>query len=135
MAREKITCEVCGSATLRYSDTTSITREGRELAIIYRMCPFCGARLGIVRDLNTGELLQQRTVTRDPCEPGRYHPPTLCWDCQRAAGPVENRCSWSLELRPVKGWTARKSRIIEGSYYVKKCPLFTPDEPRKVQPW
>jgi len=42
---------------------------------------------------------------------------TLCWDCGNACGG----CSWSQELKPVKGWNAKKSG---DSFTVKQCPKF-----------
>ena len=40
--------------------------------------------------------------------------PTLCWTCRNALPKIVNGkyicgCSWSVHLRPVKGWTAEKS--------------------------
>lgn len=56
---------------------------------------------------------------------------TKCWFCKRASG----KCSWSAFGKPVRGWTAKKTRIaaigsaanengyIE-SYRVIECPKF-----------
>lgn len=53
---------------------------------------------------------------------------TLCWDCDRAKG----FCCWSHELKPVKGWKAkrleRKPQDICTRYIVFACPFFKPDE-------
>lgn len=70
----------------------------------------------------------------------------ICFDCKKACGG----CSWSeydtekkrTRFEPVPGWTAEKvalrtgtdpngARIIE-TYAISACPLFEPDEPRKV---
>ena len=61
---------------------------------------------------------------------------TLCWDCQRAAGP--KRCCWAGAFEPVPGWTAQStpwrgspgSGTTPGSYLVLQCPLFIEDERR-----
>ena len=62
---------------------------------------------------------------------------TLCWNCQRAAGPVAQRCEWSRSFRPVPGWIALPSPVTVGtggekhtemSYHVIRCPQFVPDE-------
>lgn len=54
---------------------------------------------------------------------------TLCWDCRNAV----NGCNWSMEGKPVDGWTAEattlktKSGQTANSYCVIKCPEFVPD--------
>lgn len=50
---------------------------------------------------------------------------TLCWDCEKATGG----CSWSNELIPVKGWSAKNTTKKGGydSFYVYNCPLFERD--------
>lgn len=53
---------------------------------------------------------------------------TLCWDCANCYGG----CSWSREFKPVKGWTAIKTKIptngrIINSFNVRKCPEFVKD--------
>lgn len=62
---------------------------------------------------------------------------SLCWDCRRAAGPIANRCSWSIDFTPVYGWDAEKTLIYAtsehgkttyiNSYHVYNCPLFLKD--------
>lgn len=123
----------CGCETKQYNSARAMLN-GREIVIRYRACTYCGERYRVTHDWKTEEILQYCRIAPKTERVGCHHT-TLCWDCQRAAGPKEDRCSWSLKLRPVDGWTAKKSRIIEGSYHVKKCPLFIPDEPRKVRPW
>lgn len=55
--------------------------------------------------------------------------PTLCWDCENACG----KCSWSAELKPVKGWKAEKTWVTTQkdhkveSRRVIKCPEFKRD--------
>ena len=46
---------------------------------------------------------------------------TLCWDCANA---TDCGCDWSWQLKPVKGWEARKTEI---GYIVIKCPEFERD--------
>ena len=58
----------------------------------------------------------------------RHPQPTLCWDCANATG----KCSWSSDLKPVKGWTAvpTKKYVYGGymeSYLVSECPQFKRD--------
>lgn len=58
---------------------------------------------------------------------------TLCWKCAKACGA----CSWSDKLIPVKGWTAKKTRLQNAdgygsyrystSYQVIECPEFVDD--------
>ena len=50
----------------------------------------------------------------------------LCWECKRACG----ECPWSARLRPIKGWVARKEK--NGSYEISQCPLFLPDDKRRI---
>ena len=59
---------------------------------------------------------------------------TLCWDCDKACG----KCSWSKELKPVKGWKAVPTKVKNGfttfkgtknfsivdSFDVYDCPEF-----------
>lgn len=58
---------------------------------------------------------------------------TICWHCQNACGG----CSWSKNLRPVKGWKAKKIKVkiaqgdYNDSYIVNECPEFKPDAKRK----
>ena len=49
---------------------------------------------------------------------------TLCWDCANYA----YGCSWSEELKPVKGWDAipTKNQYFS-SYIVRACPKFDRD--------
>ena len=57
---------------------------------------------------------------------------TLCWSCANAAG----KCTWSDKLKPVRGWTAEKTKIkcspveFVDSYYVIACPRFKKDRER-----
>ena len=65
----------------------------------------------------------------------------LCWTCARCVG----FCSWSKELKPVEGWTAKCTTLhhsnkahqfVTGSYYITACPLFvsegkTPEERKR----
>lgn len=63
---------------------------------------------------------------------------TLCWDCQRAAGP--RMCPWALDGKPIAGWSAQPTLIklggrkggISHSYRVTACPLYEKDLPRKT---
>lgn len=64
-----------------------------------------------------------------------YHAPrkvvetgTKCWVCQKACGTIDNQCSWARSFEPIKGWNARKCK---GSYFVRSCPEFVHDEPRR----
>mgnify|MGYP005756871875 CR=1 FL=1 len=65
---------------------------------------------------------------------------TLCWSCANAVPSAdgERGCPWSLEGKPVEGWSARrrdiqlqspkkkdKARSVE-SYLVVACPLYRP---------
>ena len=62
-----------------------------------------------------------------------YERDTLCWYCKNAV-PNRDRtvgCSWSIESKPVKGWTARKCKKADikcgYSYHVYDCPEFVRD--------
>lgn len=54
----------------------------------------------------------------------------ICWTCQNACGG----CSWSSELKPVKGWKAKKTKIkceegrYSDSYKIIYCPEYIPDD-------
>lgn len=58
----------------------------------------------------------------------------LCWTCTNACG----RCSWSKDLTPVVGWTAKEVPWVdpeivgETTYQVFACPEYAPD-PRMVR--
>lgn len=51
---------------------------------------------------------------------------TLCWECSKGV----RECQWMSDLKPIPGWIAEKTVIINGkrrgfqSYCVTKCPLF-----------
>ena len=73
---------------------------------------------------------------------GDGYPQTLCWRCTKAIGT----CSWSEEFIPVNGWDATPVKIKStppmgcdvkyiDSFYVKSCPEFIPDPPRKSRPF
>lgn len=66
--------------------------------------------------------------------------PTLCWTCRNAVPKIVNGkyicgCSWSVHLRPVKGWTAEKSIKKPRSddptetWNVLDCPEYKEDRP------
>lgn len=52
----------------------------------------------------------------------------LCTSCARICmGDTEKGCSWSAELKPVKGWEAIPIYSPDGSFYtwqVNRCPKF-----------
>lgn len=56
----------------------------------------------------------------------------LCWSCKHATNATRE-CSWSRELKPVKGWTAKPVIIKEEdgytcrTYQILKCPKFIHD--------
>lgn len=65
---------------------------------------------------------------------------TICPDCENCVPNPETGkgCSWSRQFKPVEGWTAEKTKIVnrtieEGkeytidSYKVLDCPLFKSD--------
>lgn len=57
---------------------------------------------------------------------------TLCWTCLNAVPDLEGTrgCSWSEELRPVDGWTVKKTKARYGAtgYLVLGCPEYKFDE-------
>ena len=59
---------------------------------------------------------------------------TLCWECKNACGG----CSWSKAFKPVEGWDADKTTVkcengtTYGSYHVKSCPEFIPNDRRII---
>lgn len=56
---------------------------------------------------------------------------TLCWTCKNAAPDDKGLygCSWSIGLKPVKGWNATyvKRKSAEDTYHVISCPEYIPD--------
>lgn len=54
---------------------------------------------------------------------------TLCWRCQNATG----HCDWSKNFKPVKGWTAKETRIYDKvqSFIVISCPEFEEDKKKE----
>ena len=77
--------------------------------------------------------MSARFIKRTDTQPAK--PTTLCMDCDRIAG-----CPWMQLHRPVPGWKARRTYIIEPidgslrrgdarvklvqSYLVRSCPLY-----------
>lgn len=50
---------------------------------------------------------------------------TLCWYCKN---PGTGRCCWDVDLTPVPGWIAEKTRVDNfDTFRVIKCPLFVLD--------
>ena len=53
----------------------------------------------------------------------------ICWRCKNATG----NCSWSRDLKPIKGWQATKSLKKDdmgqpySSYRITYCPQFISD--------
>jgi hypothetical protein len=59
--------------------------------------------------------------------------PSICIKCKRAAHFKEFPCPWAKSFEAVPGWEAEKVVRVryektEESYYIKKCPLFMPDD-------
>ena len=72
---------------------------------------------------------------------------TICFNCENAVpNPTTGKgCNWSRHFKPVDGWTADKTVIInreksEGktyttdSYAVYECPLFVSDVDKYANP-
>ena len=102
------------------------------------------------KDLGVSEYAVRMWVHRSKTDPVKgyiwelEHPQdgTLCWNCQRATG----LCSWSEKFIPVEGWVADRNDIrievqnqytratkYDESYFVRECPLFVRDKPRKKE--
>lgn len=65
----------------------------------------------------------------------RTKKPTLCFNCTRLD------CTWMMNLEPVAGWTAKKTKIrykVSGkdvsvpSYCVESCPGYVPANKKKA---
>ena len=57
------------------------------------------------------------------------HKPTICGDCENSVG----YCSWSSNLKPVRGWKAkptiiRNNGVNFSGFCVIKCPYFVKSE-------
>lgn len=62
----------------------------------------------------------------------------LCWNCKNC----NDNCCWIRELKPVNGWKAKKTTIINrykkntiketNSYQIMKCPDFIIENPVKL---
>lgn len=63
----------------------------------------------------------------------KRNPNRLCDKCKKACG----RCSWSHNLTPIKGWTAKEvyyptpSGENQFTYHITGCPQYDPEPPRK----
>lgn len=69
----------------------------------------------------------KRTITayRRAQEEERARKQQLCWICKNACGG----CSWSRAFKPVEGWTANATIIVNDnniveSYHITACPEF-----------
>jgi hypothetical protein len=93
--------------------------------------------------LATGSNLRHDNVKSCGCRKKQtvIHGQSLCWGCQRASEGPHKTCPWSARFEPVPGWTAAPTRqkcantrrvFFTESYCVTACPLFLPDEPRKL---
>ena len=58
--------------------------------------------------------------------------PSICWSCRNAVPEVvdgiQYGCSWSMEAKPIPGWTAEESKYLVDSWRVWECPQFLPEE-------
>ena len=94
-------------------------------------CRGCGKKF-----IYTGK---QRTYCSGECEyiakstdkrKGHTQSKQICWTCKNACGG----CSWSSELKPVKGWKAKPTNIkcedgrTARSYKITFCPEYIPDD-------
>jgi hypothetical protein len=73
---------------------------------------------------------QKNNHGRNKTQQERITSDQLCWKCQKACGG----CSWSAEFKPVKGWTAQKTKIrVQSGRHIKSyeiidCPEYVPDD-------
>lgn len=111
-----------------------------------KTCPTCGRQFSPLHEL--------QKYCSDECygaaRIGYNQPPTpknggkrpnmqtLCWRCRHAVPRIENGryvrgCSWSIQLKPVDGWTATPVKKHENTcqemrtWRVLACPNFAPD--------
>ena len=109
------------------------SRSGRKESVTY-MCRKCKAIFAAYDPENP------------PVDASKYtKQANICFDCENALGG----CSWSAldpvtgkpQFKPVPGWTAKPTKrittsgyekIVMDTYSIKACPLFVPDEPRRV---
>ena len=73
-------------------------------------------RLGLKRK-SLGE--KPQNLTEDNIKSGKYH---ICWFCKFATNKYIGFCSWSHELKPVKGWTTKQENCER--FRILDCPLF-----------
>ena len=66
---------------------------------------------------------------------GNYAPSTtICWTCANAVPDGKHGCSWSRDLLPVKGWTAKKRRNAEfTTYKITACPEYVRETQKTKQ--
>lgn len=64
------------------------------------------------------------------------NPQQLCWSCQNAVPSLDGRrgCEWSMDLRPVPGWTAEMvTKTSFGSTWrITACPKYMPEPTRRA---
>lgn len=83
------------------------------------------------RCIKCGDIIPEGRQVCPICE-GRYEKninsgkATLCWNCKRFV----KDCQWIRNLKPIPGWTAKKTEILSSkgktlpSYHVTECPLY-----------
>ena len=70
---------------------------------------------------------QERVRVMDMAEEASvYKSNQPCWDCANACGG----CSWSRNLTPIEGWTAKEVPFHAGgfTYKIDKCPQFEAED-------
>ncbi len=67
------------------------------------------------------------------------NPQQLCWQCAHAVPTLDGRhgCEWSVDLRPVPGWTAEMvTKTSFGlTWSITACPKYMPEPQRKEWPY
>ena len=92
-----------------------------------------GRTVSSVRSFITKQKIRKKSYASLPSN-YKNEKETLCWTCKWSTNPKGNKCTWSKNFIPVKGWNAKKTllelyspRGLFESYIVKECPLYERD--------
>ena len=119
-----VVCERCGETFWTKANNT-------------KFCPACRHEVSRIRARERARAL--RAGTWEPRPPGRpskvpkpkprppeeYRIPEskqLCWTCRNAVPDEDHGCRWSIEFRPIPGWTATKTE--RGGWSISACPKY-----------
>ena len=109
---KELSCVICGSKFMTQGTHA-------------KYCPECSYQ-------RNKELQKERMRRHKAGKAKTMRKPSICWSCRNAVPEVvdgiQYGCSWSMDAKPIPGWTAEESKYLVDSWRVWECPQFLPEE-------